>query len=106
MAAENGQSGEVRQRKKAKQATKKSPANGRPAASKERSHPENLLESSPEDWRILAMAVWRLFGFILMLYSGYWFSGYVQMLHENNLWFSSIQQVEREISLRTECGLL
>ncbi|VDP05697.1 unnamed protein product [Soboliphyme baturini] len=26
-------------------------------------------------------------------------------LHENLLWFTNIQQVEREISLRTECGL-
>uniref|UniRef100_A0A8C5PU64 Dpy-19 like C-mannosyltransferase 3 n=1 Tax=Leptobrachium leishanense TaxID=445787 RepID=A0A8C5PU64_9ANUR len=30
---------------------------------------------------------------------------YVATLHENDLWFSSIKEVEREISFRTECGL-
>ncbi|XP_077144858.1 protein C-mannosyl-transferase DPY19L3 isoform X2 [Ranitomeya variabilis] len=32
-------------------------------------------------------------------------SCYVATLHENDLWFSSIKEVEREISFRTECGL-
>uniref|UniRef100_A0A8C1ZS74 C-mannosyltransferase DPY19L3 n=1 Tax=Cyprinus carpio TaxID=7962 RepID=A0A8C1ZS74_CYPCA len=30
---------------------------------------------------------------------------YVSTLHENDLWFSNIKEVEREISFRTECGL-
>ncbi|XP_062845805.1 probable C-mannosyltransferase DPY19L3 isoform X2 [Trichomycterus rosablanca] len=30
---------------------------------------------------------------------------YVATLHENDLWFSNIKEVEREISFRTECGL-
>ncbi|KAM9301889.1 LOW QUALITY PROTEIN: protein C-mannosyl-transferase DPY19L3 [Gastrophryne carolinensis] len=32
-------------------------------------------------------------------------SYYVATLHENDLWFSNIKEVEREISFRTECGL-
>uniref|UniRef100_A0ACB8EA32 Uncharacterized protein n=1 Tax=Sphaerodactylus townsendi TaxID=933632 RepID=A0ACB8EA32_9SAUR len=32
-------------------------------------------------------------------------SVYVATLHENDLWFSNIKEVEREISFRTECGL-
>ncbi|XP_068616423.1 protein C-mannosyl-transferase DPY19L3 [Brachionichthys hirsutus] len=30
---------------------------------------------------------------------------YLATLHENDLWFSNIKEVEREISFRTECGL-
>ncbi|XP_077569978.1 protein C-mannosyl-transferase DPY19L3 [Stigmatopora nigra] len=30
---------------------------------------------------------------------------YIATLHENDLWFSNIKEVEREISFRTECGL-
>ncbi|XP_067293676.1 protein C-mannosyl-transferase DPY19L3 [Pseudorasbora parva] len=30
---------------------------------------------------------------------------YAATLHENDLWFSNIKEVEREISFRTECGL-
>uniref|UniRef100_A0A8C7X484 Dpy-19 like C-mannosyltransferase 3 n=1 Tax=Oryzias sinensis TaxID=183150 RepID=A0A8C7X484_9TELE len=30
---------------------------------------------------------------------------YVATLHENDLWFSNIKELEREISFRTECGL-
>uniref|UniRef100_A0A3P8UJS0 Dpy-19 like C-mannosyltransferase 3 n=1 Tax=Cynoglossus semilaevis TaxID=244447 RepID=A0A3P8UJS0_CYNSE len=30
---------------------------------------------------------------------------YVATLHENDLWFSNIKEVQREISFRTECGL-
>ncbi|XP_049573547.1 protein C-mannosyl-transferase DPY19L3 isoform X1 [Syngnathus scovelli] len=30
---------------------------------------------------------------------------YMATLHENDLWFSNIKEVEREISFRTECGL-
>ncbi|XP_074171092.1 protein C-mannosyl-transferase DPY19L3 isoform X4 [Rhinolophus sinicus] len=32
-------------------------------------------------------------------------SVYLATLHENDLWFSNIKEVEREISFRTECGL-
>ncbi|XP_005998407.1 protein C-mannosyl-transferase DPY19L3 [Latimeria chalumnae] len=32
-------------------------------------------------------------------------SVYVATLHENDLWFSNIKEIEREISFRTECGL-
>lgn len=46
-----------------------------------------------------------LIGFCLMIYSGYWFAVYVSTLHENQMWFTNIQEVEREISFRTESGL-
>ncbi|XP_078256588.1 protein C-mannosyl-transferase DPY19L3 [Rhinoraja longicauda] len=46
-----------------------------------------------------------LVGGFLGLFLGLVTSVYVATLHENDLWFSSIQEVEREISFRTECGL-
>merc|ERR1719239_226738 len=35
----------------------------------------------------------------------YQFSTYLYQAHENNMWFSKIKEVEREISFRTEMGL-
>uniref|UniRef100_G3T708 Dpy-19 like C-mannosyltransferase 3 n=1 Tax=Loxodonta africana TaxID=9785 RepID=G3T708_LOXAF len=52
-------------------------------------------------WKILWFAV----GGTIALCSGLLTSVYLATLHENDLWFSNIKEVEREISFRTECGL-
>ncbi|KAM6251183.1 protein C-mannosyl-transferase DPY19L3 isoform 7-T9 [Spheniscus humboldti] len=52
-------------------------------------------------WNILSISV----GGIVALSLGLLTSVYVATLHENDLWFSNIKEVEREISFRTECGL-
>ncbi|XP_048578041.1 probable C-mannosyltransferase DPY19L3 [Nematostella vectensis] len=46
-----------------------------------------------------------LVGFSVACYVGYKYALYVKELHENDMWFSNIGQVEREISFRTESGL-
>ncbi|XP_053305037.1 probable C-mannosyltransferase DPY19L3 [Spea bombifrons] len=55
----------------------------------------------PTLFRILS----HLIGGTLALALGLLTTYYVCTLHENDLWFSSIKEVEREISFRTECGL-
>ncbi|XP_072728425.1 protein C-mannosyl-transferase DPY19L3 isoform X3 [Ciconia boyciana] len=52
-------------------------------------------------WNIL----WITVGGIVAISLGLLTSVYVATLHENDLWFSNIKEVEREISFRTECGL-
>ncbi|KAM8945999.1 protein C-mannosyl-transferase DPY19L3 [Pelodytes ibericus] len=52
-------------------------------------------------WSVLT----HLVGGFLALALGQLTTYYVATLHENDLWFSSIKEVEREISFRTECGL-
>ncbi|XP_015495413.1 probable C-mannosyltransferase DPY19L3 isoform X3 [Parus major] len=52
-------------------------------------------------WNILSITV----GGIVAISVGLLTSVYVATLHENDLWFSNIKEVEREISFRTECGL-
>ncbi|XP_059848967.1 probable C-mannosyltransferase DPY19L3 isoform X2 [Hypanus sabinus] len=46
-----------------------------------------------------------LVGGFMGIFLGLFTSVYVATLHENDLWFSAIQEVEQEISFRTECGL-
>ncbi|XP_069757847.1 protein C-mannosyl-transferase DPY19L3 isoform X2 [Narcine bancroftii] len=46
-----------------------------------------------------------LIGGLIGLFLGSVTSVYIATLHENDLWFSAIQEVEQEISFRTECGL-
>ncbi|XP_039552198.1 probable C-mannosyltransferase DPY19L3 isoform X3 [Passer montanus] len=52
-------------------------------------------------WSILSITV----GGIVAISLGLLTSVYVATLHENDLWFSNIKEVEREISFRTECEL-
>ncbi|KAM4614539.1 protein C-mannosyl-transferase DPY19L3 isoform 2-T3 [Discoglossus pictus] len=52
-------------------------------------------------WKILTHITGGTIALCLGLFATY----YVATLHENDLWFSSIKEVEREISFRTECGL-
>ncbi|XP_053256273.1 probable C-mannosyltransferase DPY19L3 isoform X3 [Podarcis raffonei] len=52
-------------------------------------------------WKKLSLIVGGIVGISLGIFT----SVYVATLHENDLWFSNIKEVEREISFRTECGL-
>uniref|UniRef100_A0A672LDF3 Dpy-19 like C-mannosyltransferase 3 n=1 Tax=Sinocyclocheilus grahami TaxID=75366 RepID=A0A672LDF3_SINGR len=63
-----------------------------------------LLSFSPGGfswWTILCVMTGSIVGISLGLLCCI----YVATLHENDLWFSNIKEVEREISFRTECGL-
>ncbi|XP_053528186.1 probable C-mannosyltransferase DPY19L3 isoform X2 [Artibeus jamaicensis] len=52
-------------------------------------------------WKVLSLIA----GGAVALCAGVLTSVYLATLHENDLWFSNIKEVEREISFRTECGL-
>uniref|UniRef100_A0A5F8GCN3 Dpy-19 like C-mannosyltransferase 3 n=1 Tax=Monodelphis domestica TaxID=13616 RepID=A0A5F8GCN3_MONDO len=52
-------------------------------------------------WKILSYMIGGTIGLCI----GFLTSIYLATLHENDLWFSNIKEVEREISFRTECGL-
>uniref|UniRef100_A0A3Q2QW07 Dpy-19 like C-mannosyltransferase 3 n=1 Tax=Fundulus heteroclitus TaxID=8078 RepID=A0A3Q2QW07_FUNHE len=56
------------------------------------------------DWSWGAI-IWTSVGWSVSVGLGLLCSIYVATLHENDLWFSNIKEVEREISFRTECGL-
>lgn len=64
-------------------------------------HPEKLLHG---DWSWVAI-IWTSVGWSVSVGLGLLCCIYVATLHENDLWFSNIKEVEREISFRTECGL-
>ncbi|XP_018552935.1 probable C-mannosyltransferase DPY19L3 isoform X4 [Lates calcarifer] len=64
-------------------------------------HPEKVLHG---DWSWGAI-VWTSIGWSVSVGLGLLCCIYVATLHENDLWFSNIKEVEREISFRTECGL-
>ncbi|NWR72253.1 D19L3 mannosyltransferase, partial [Centropus unirufus] len=63
--------------------------------------PDGKVPSGGKVWNVLSVTV----GGILAVSLGLLTSVYVATLHENDLWFSNIKEVEREISFRTECGL-
>ncbi|XP_070354457.1 protein C-mannosyl-transferase DPY19L3 isoform X5 [Equus asinus] len=74
------------------------------AAQEENVKLENKLPSgctSGRLWKILSFTI----GGTVALCIGLLTSVYLATLHENDLWFSNIKEVEREISFRTECGL-
>ncbi|XP_012717096.2 probable C-mannosyltransferase DPY19L3 [Fundulus heteroclitus] len=64
-------------------------------------HPDKVLQG---DWSWGAI-IWTSVGWSVSVGLGLLCSIYVATLHENDLWFSNIKEVEREISFRTECGL-
>uniref|UniRef100_A0A7N8XRJ5 Zinc finger protein 507 n=1 Tax=Mastacembelus armatus TaxID=205130 RepID=A0A7N8XRJ5_9TELE len=64
-------------------------------------HPEKILHG---DWSWGAI-IWTSVGWSVSVGLGLLCCIYVATLHENDLWFSNIKEVEREISFRTECGL-
>nr|XP_057932746.1 probable C-mannosyltransferase DPY19L3 [Doryrhamphus excisus] len=64
-------------------------------------HPDAILNG---DWSWGAI-MWTSVGWSVSVGVGLLCCIYVATLHENDLWFSNIKEVEREISFRTECGL-
>ncbi|XP_073321146.1 protein C-mannosyl-transferase DPY19L3 isoform X2 [Pagrus major] len=64
-------------------------------------HPEKILQG---DWSWGAI-IWTSVGWSVSVGLGLLCCIYMATLHENDLWFSNIKEVEREISFRTECGL-
>lgn len=64
-------------------------------------HPEKILHGR-WSWGSI---VWTSVGCAVSVGLGLLCCIYVATLHENDLWFSNIKEVEREISFRTECGL-
>ncbi|XP_044023959.1 probable C-mannosyltransferase DPY19L3 isoform X3 [Siniperca chuatsi] len=64
-------------------------------------HPEKALHG---DWSWGAI-IWTSVGWSVSVGLGLLCCIYMATLHENDLWFSNIKEVEREISFRTECGL-
>lgn len=93
-----GSKAELRQRKKAKS------ADIRDQSGVEKRPADNEAVTFA-DLSTLAWLIWSFCGVAVLGYLSYWFAWYVQALHENQMWFSHISEVEREISLRTECGL-
>uniref|UniRef100_A0A8D0H8K4 Dpy-19 like C-mannosyltransferase 3 n=1 Tax=Sphenodon punctatus TaxID=8508 RepID=A0A8D0H8K4_SPHPU len=63
--------------------------------------PDGKVPSGGKLWKRLSLTV----GGTVAICLGLLTSVYVATLHENDLWFSNIKAVEREISFRTECGL-
>ncbi|XP_054475052.1 LOW QUALITY PROTEIN: probable C-mannosyltransferase DPY19L3 [Anoplopoma fimbria] len=64
-------------------------------------HPEKILHG---DWSWGAI-IWTSVGWSVSVGLGLLCCIYMATLHENDLWFSNIKEVEREITFRTECGL-
>lgn len=64
-------------------------------------HPDKSLHG---DWS-WGSIIWTSVGWSVSVGLGLLCCIYVATLHENDLWFSNIKEVEREISFRTECGL-
>ncbi|KAM8893619.1 protein C-mannosyl-transferase DPY19L3 isoform 1-T1 [Spinachia spinachia] len=63
--------------------------------------PDQILHG---DWSWGAI-VWTSVGWSVSVGLGLLCCIYMATLHENDLWFSNIKEMEREISFRTECGL-
>ncbi|KAL6112679.1 dpy19l3 [Pungitius sinensis] len=64
-------------------------------------HPHQTLQG---DWSWGAI-LWTSVGWSVSVGLGLLCCIYMATLHENDLWFSNIKEMEREISFRTECGL-
>ncbi|XP_065057638.1 protein C-mannosyl-transferase DPY19L3-like [Rhopilema esculentum] len=83
---------------------------GKEKHTQSKNHPHTLhLKQVAEDrdrilWTGLSW-VNLVVGILIAFYIGYKYAKYVGDLHENDMWFSNIKQVEREISFRTEAGL-
>ncbi|XP_012670213.1 probable C-mannosyltransferase DPY19L3 isoform X2 [Clupea harengus] len=60
--------------------------------------------TSPDVWTGWTI-LWGTLGALVGVCLGLGCCIYVATLHENDLWFSNLKEVEREISFRTECGL-
>ena len=49
--------------------------------------------------------IWNVIGVLAALGLAYHHMWYCYIQHENEMWFTNIKEVEREISFRTESGL-
>jgi len=62
------------------------------------------LDSGKPSVDVLSM-IWNIVGVLVGLAIAYHHTWYLYIQHENEMWFTNIKQVEREISFRTESGL-
>lgn len=60
---------------------------------------------APSSWLSLANIVWNVLGVGIGIAFAKHHAWYQFIQHENEMWFSNIKEVEREISFRTESGL-
>uniref|UniRef100_A0A8C5GYS6 Probable C-mannosyltransferase DPY19L3 n=1 Tax=Gouania willdenowi TaxID=441366 RepID=A0A8C5GYS6_GOUWI len=67
-------------------------------------HHHQTEKTTHGDWSWGAI-IWTSIGWSVSVGLGLLCSINMATLHENDLWFSNIKEVEREISFRTECGL-
>lgn len=68
----------------------------------------NKSDSPPaEPWtaRHVLTGIWNIIGVCVGLAFAKHHTWYCYIQHENQMWFSNIKEVEREISFRTESGL-
>ena len=72
------------------------------AKAKVQSKAKKKESTEPTDWLSLA---WSLIGCLVGLALASHHVWYVYIQHENEMWFTNIKEVEREISFRTESGL-
>ncbi|XP_023930612.1 probable C-mannosyltransferase DPY19L3 [Lingula anatina] len=67
--------------------------------------PTNFVEATESVLNMHLSKINFACGLLIMLFIGYKYALYTKTLHENDMWFSNIREVEREISFRTESGL-
>ncbi|XP_064628354.1 protein C-mannosyl-transferase DPY19L3-like isoform X2 [Lineus longissimus] len=71
--------------------------------------PRNMSANTEEDTEAEVNWFLKTISFILgvstVVILGYIYARHINTLHENQLWFSNLKEVEREISFRTEAGL-
>ncbi|XP_074656424.1 protein C-mannosyl-transferase DPY19L3-like [Tubulanus polymorphus] len=73
-------------------------------AAKQGAADQGKNEAKP-GWNLFGILLSISVGLVLMTVVSYKHAEYMFTIHENNLWFSNIKEVEREISFRTESGL-
>uniref|UniRef100_A0A7M5WW22 C-mannosyltransferase DPY19L3 n=1 Tax=Clytia hemisphaerica TaxID=252671 RepID=A0A7M5WW22_9CNID len=70
-----------------------------------KSSTNNANENNDSNFDRIGEILVIIVGLGIALYLGYRYAIYSKEIHENEMWFSNIKQVEREISFRTESGL-
>lgn len=68
-------------------------------------HLKHVAELNDEIWGTRFSRINLVIGVIVALLIGFMYARYIRDLHENDMWFSNIKEIEREISFRTEAGL-
>ncbi|GAB6022522.1 hypothetical protein CHUAL_006629 [Chamberlinius hualienensis] len=98
---EGNQDPKLRRRLKAKEQLKTSKKDATSSINK--SH--NVTSRNNDDFKGIFSVASKLCGVVMLVIAACFVAWYLEMLHENLFWFSSIKEVEREISFRTEQGL-